>query len=68
MLNQNHAQKNIAAKLSNDQKLSIKNFIQGSIYCFCKNCLNRWFAARDLFGGENFYWGRHQVKLLNIFM
>lgn len=56
MLNITHAKRSVAAKIDSEKITRIKDFIQGSIYCFCKNCPNEWFAARDLFGGENYYW------------
>ena len=31
-------------------------FLQGAVYCWCKNRKDEWFAARDLVGGENYYW------------
>lgn len=38
------------------QKAAIKAFIQGTVYCWCKNRKGEQFAARDLMGGENFEW------------
>lgn len=38
------------------QILEMKAFIQGAVYCWCKNRPDEWFAARDLFGGENYFW------------
>jgi len=35
---------------------SIYHFLQGAVYCWCKNCPNKWFAMRDLMGGDNYYW------------
>lgn len=33
-------------------------YLQGVVYCWCKNVgANHWFAARDLLGGENYFWG-----------
>lgn len=32
-------------------------FIQGAVYCWCKNKPDDVFAVRDLFGGENTDWG-----------
>lgn len=51
----------ISADLSDLQIDRIKCYLQGAVYCWCKNCKDenmnpRWFAARDLFGGENYYW------------
>ena len=34
----------------------IKDFLQGAIYCWCKNRKDEWFSLRDLMGGDNFYW------------
>lgn len=31
-------------------------FLQGAVYCWCKNNKNHWFAARDLVGGDNYFW------------
>ena len=30
--------------------------LQGAVYCWCKNRKNEWFAARDLIGGDNYFW------------
>ena len=32
------------------------HFLQGSVYCWCKNRKGEPFAARDLLGGDNYYW------------
>jgi len=32
-------------------------FIQGAVYCWCKNKPGDVFAVRDLFGGDNTDWG-----------
>ena len=34
----------------------ILDFLQGAIYCWCKNRPAEWFSLRDLMGGENFHW------------
>jgi len=31
-------------------------FLQGAVYCWCKNRRDEWFALRDLMGGDNFFW------------
>ena len=31
-------------------------FLQGAVYCWCKNRKNEWFALRDLVGGDNTEW------------
>lgn len=42
--------------ISEVQKQCIMHFLQGSVYCWCKNCEGKPFAARDLLGGDNYYW------------
>ncbi|HCL57855.1 MAG TPA: hypothetical protein DHW82_12730 [Spirochaetia bacterium] len=42
--------------LNEADKIRIKDFIQGAVYCWCKNKKDEWFSVRDLFGGDNFYW------------
>ncbi len=39
-----------------EHKESIMSFLQGSVYCWCKNRKDEPFAARDLLGGDNYYW------------
>ena len=34
----------------------MRAFLQGAVYCRCKNRKDEWFAARDLLGGDNYYW------------
>jgi len=40
--------------ITNEQR--IEDFLQGAVYCWCKNNKDKWFALRDLMGGDNFYW------------
>jgi hypothetical protein len=42
--------------ISEEQKQRIMDFLQGAVYCWCKNRKDEWFAARDLLGGDNYYW------------
>ena len=42
--------------ISEVQKQCIVHFLQGSVYCWCKNCKGKPCAARDLLGGDNYYW------------
>ncbi|MDE5421448.1 hypothetical protein L3073_04435 [Ancylomarina sp. DW003] len=42
--------------ISSVEKASIMYFLQGAVYCWCKNRPKEWFSMRDLMGGENFYW------------
>ena len=40
-----------------DEQLNLmRAFLQGAVYCWCKNRKDEWFAARDLLGGDNYYW------------
>ncbi len=38
------------------ESISIRIFLQGAVYCWCKNRRDEWFSLRDLMGGDNFYW------------
>ncbi|EKB55933.1 hypothetical protein [Bergeyella zoohelcum] len=42
--------------ISDEQKNAIMNFLQGAVYCWCKNRSDEWFSIRDLMGGDNYYW------------
>lgn len=42
--------------LSGNEKKSILDFLQGSVYCWCKNKQDQEFAFKDLMGGDNYYW------------
>lgn len=42
--------------ISEVQRQDIMHFLQGSVYCWCKNRKDKPFAARDLLGGDNYYW------------
>lgn len=42
--------------LDQAKKDAIYHFLQGAVYCWCKNRPNEWFAMRDLMGGDNYYW------------
>ena len=33
----------------------MRAFLQGAVYCWCRNRKDEWFAARDLLGGDNYY-------------
>jgi hypothetical protein len=44
------------AGLSDSQKTRIRDFLQGAVYCWCKNRPDEWFSLRDLMGGENYHW------------
>jgi len=42
--------------ITDKEKQKIIDFLQGAVYCWCKNKQNKWFSMRDLMGGENYYW------------
>jgi hypothetical protein len=49
-----------------NNKQSILNFLQGAVYCWCKNRPDEWFSMRDLMGGDNYYWeGTPLLELYN---
>ena len=37
------------------QHQRIYDFLQGAVYCWCKNNTG-WFGLRDLMGGTNYFW------------
>ncbi|MGA1939213.1 hypothetical protein [Arcobacter sp. YIC-310] len=51
--------------ITNLDKQRIEDFLQGAVYCWCKNNKDKWFALRDLMGGENFDW--RGTPLFNIY-
>ena len=50
--------------LTDQEKKSILYFLQGAIYCWCKNRKGEWFSLRDLMGGENFIWQETPLEIL----
>lgn len=42
--------------ITDNEKILIKSFMQGAIYCWVKNRMGEPFSIRDLMGGENFEW------------
>lgn len=42
--------------ISEAERRQIEDFLQGAVYCWCKNRKDEWFALRDLMGGDNFDW------------
>ncbi len=50
--------------ISEEEKQKIIDFLQGAVYCWCKNRPNEWFALRDLVGGENYYWEGTALEVL----
>jgi hypothetical protein len=61
MITENANLRDISASINESEIDRIKSYLQGAVYCWCKNCktddqIPKWFAARDLFGGDNYYW------------
>ena len=50
--------------ISENEKKSICDYLQGAVYCWCKNKPKEWFSVRDLCGGENFDWNRTPMIVL----
>ena len=42
--------------ISDIQRDQLHSFLQGAVYCWCKNRKDEWFSIRDLMGGDNFNW------------
>lgn len=42
--------------ITDNEKQQIFDFLQGAVYCWCKNRPAEWFSMRDLMGGDNYYW------------
>jgi hypothetical protein len=42
--------------ITEEQKRRIFDFLQGALYCWCKNRKDEWFSLRDLMGGDNYHW------------
>ncbi len=53
--NENNKYKNITCISENEQQ-NILCYLQGAVYCWCKNRKNENFSLRDLVGGENYFW------------
>ena len=68
IINKPHEPINVS--ISAEDKEKIKIFLQGMVYCWCKNVKDennssKWFFARDLVGGESFSWDDTPLKVLN---
>lgn len=56
MIVKNSTQIRTVKGVSNKDLEKISDFLQGAVYCWCKNRKEEWFSLRDLMGGDNFYW------------
>lgn len=52
--------KNITAP----EETRILDFLQGAVYCWCKNRKDEWFSLRSLVGGDNFYWEENPLIVI----
>lgn len=50
--------------ISAEELQRIMDFLQGAVYCWCKNRPEEWFAVRNLMGGENFNWNDTPLQVL----
>lgn len=50
--------------ISAAEKQRIYDFLQGGVYCWCKNRKDEWFTVRNLLGGENFDWNGTPLQVL----
>ncbi|MCE7517551.1 hypothetical protein LZG37_05355 [Halomonas titanicae] len=44
--------------ISENERDLAKAYLQGAVYCWCKNRKDEWFSLRDLVGGDNYQWSR----------
>lgn len=52
-----------------NQLVEMQAFLQGAVYCWCKNRKDEWFAARDFIGGDNYDWnGTPLINLYNYYL
>jgi hypothetical protein len=50
--------------LSETEKKRIIYFLQGAVYCWCKNLKGEWFTILDLMGGDNRDWDGTPLEIL----
>lgn len=64
LVGNDHILRNVT-KINEIELALIKAFVQGAIYSWAKNSENdKWFAVRDLFGGDNYYWQGTPLEVL----
>ena len=68
IINKPHEPINVSILAEDKEKIKI--FLQGMVYCWCKNVRdennsNKWFYARDLVGGDSFSWDDTPLKVIN---
>jgi hypothetical protein len=64
LIGDDHDVRNVT-KINESELALIKAFVQGAIYSWAKNIgKDKWFAVRDLFGGDNYYWQGTPLEVL----
>jgi len=69
IIGENVSHQRIVAAISQTDLLRIRDYIKGSVYCWCKNNQdnkggNTRFTANDLFGGLNSNWHDTPLQIL----
>jgi len=52
--------------INDQERQSILDFLQGAVYCWCKNRKGEWFSLRDLMGADNYDW--HGTPMLPLYL
>jgi hypothetical protein len=52
------------AGLNGNELERVRDFLQGAVYCWCKNRPGEWFSMRDLMGGVNRNWSGTPLSAL----
>lgn len=50
--------------ISAQDEQRIRDFLQGAVYCWCKNREDEWFGLSDLMGGPNVQWSGTPMYVL----
>ncbi|MDR2434364.1 MAG: hypothetical protein LBD47_07330 [Treponema sp.] len=53
------------AGLSQEERERISAFLQGAVYCWCKNRKEEWFSMLELMGGDNNDWTGTPLQMLH---
>ena len=64
LLNHDGKVRQISAKLSDEEFVLAKAYIQGAVHSFCKNNPDQDFSGRILFGGANRDWRQTPLQKL----
>ena len=52
--------------IEDTEKQRILDFLHGAVYCWCNIHKDKWFAARDLVGGDNTLW--ENIPLMALYL